>query len=255
VFVLFKLGQSFYKNKNTSVSEENVIVEEKLVDVSFVNEVALTTNSKYGSVSGTYPQFRNADPSFNDKIKNAMAIAQAEFENNAKENWNARRKTATLAEKIAEFPNPGDFVFSIKTDYIQVNQNTVSVLMSAYGFNGGAHGYQVLYSYNYNVKSGREINMTDLFLNDSQYLSTVSDYSRKDLLSQFQNKIKRADYDNDADYKSTLQSITDMIIPGTEPTVDNFSVFTLSPGFINIYFSQYQVAPYVYGSQIVKMPL
>jgi hypothetical protein len=255
-FVLFKLGQTFFNNKNVQIeAEQNIKPEEKIVDMSFVTEVPLVSSSKYGTVSGSYPKFRNADPSFNDKIKNAIFIAQSEFENNSKENWNARVKTALPGEKITEFPNNGDFTFSTKIDYIQVNADFISILITASAFSGGAHGYEAMYSFNYNVKLGHEIVMQDLFSNDLKYLTKVSDYSRKDLLSQFQNKIKRADFENDADYKGTLENITNMIIPGTEPTEENFSVFTVSPGFINIYFSQYQVAPYVYGSQTVKMPL
>ncbi len=254
-FVLFKIGQTFFNKKNILENKDQIKTEQKLVDMSLVTEVPLNSISKYGTVEGTYPQFRNTDPSFNDKIKNAIFIAQSEFENNSKENWDARRDTALPEEQINEFPNVGDFNFSAKVDYVQVNSNYVSFLVTVYGFSGGAHGYEAMYSFNYDVQKAREVLLQDIFNGDADYLVKLSDYSRKDLLAQFQNKIKRAEFLNDSDYNYTLQNITSMIIPGTEPMSDNFSVFTLQPGFLNIYFSQYQVAPYVYGSQMVKMPL
>ncbi len=254
-FVLYKFGQTFLNNRSAENTKQEVKKETNLVDMSFVTEVPLITTSKYGTVSGAYPQFRNADPSFNDKIRNGIVIAQSEFENNTKENWQARYNTRTPGDKISEFPEPGDMTFSVKTDYIQVNVDTISILITIVGYSGGAHGYESLMSFNYNVKSGREIALMDLFPNDANYLTKVSDYSRKDLLAQFTQKIKTDNMENDGDFKMTMENINSMLIPGTEPTLENFSVFTILPGFVNLYFSQYQVAAYVYGSQMVKMPL
>lgn len=254
-FVLYKLGQSFLRDNKTGTANENIKQENLIVDISFVNEVPLKTESKYGSVSGTYPQFRNADPSFNDKIRNAVIIAQSEFENNAKENWKSRYDTRAPGEKVNEFPDAGDMTFIIKTDYIQVNSNKISFLITVAGYSGGAHGYESLISFNYDVKTAKDITLDQIFPNDKDYLKTIASYSRANLKDQFLAKTKRADFDNDADYKSTLENIDSMLIPGTEPTTDNFSVFTILPDTLNIYFSQYQVAAYVYGSQMVKMPL
>lgn len=254
-FILYKLGQTFLKDRRIVNNEEVVKQENLLVDMSFVNEIPLKTESKYATVSGSYPQFHNVDPSFNDKIRNAVIIAQSEFENNAKDNWKSRYDTRTPGENVSEFPDTGDMTFIIKSDYIQVNKDVVSVLITIAGYSGGAHGYESLMSFNYDVKAAKDITLDQVFPEDKDYLKTIAEYSRKDLKEQFVNKIKRADFDNDGDYKMTLDGIDDMLNPGTEPTVENFSVFTISPDVLNIYFSQYQVAAYVYGSQMVKMPL
>ncbi len=254
-FILYKLGQTFLKERQAETPKEIINQQNLTVDMSFVNEVPIKTESKYGTVSGSYPQFRNADPSFNDKVRNAVIIAQSEFENNAKDNWKARYDTRLPGEKVSEFPEAGDMTFMIKTDYIQVNSNKISFLITVAGFSGGAHGYEALLSFNYDVKTAKDITLDQIFPNDKDYLKTIATFSRANLKDQFLAKTKRADFDNDDDYKSTLENINSMLIPGTEPTAENFSVFTISPDTLNIYFSQYQVAPYVYGSQMVKMPL
>ncbi len=254
-FVLYKLGTTFFVNRSQVVNKSETKKDFKLVDMSLVNEISINPNTKYGSVSGVYPYFRNAVPSFNDHVRNSIVIAQAEFENNAKENWQARIDTALPGENIPEFPEEGDFSFMTKVNYTQVNEDFISFTIIVAGYSGGAHGYESIISFNYDVKNSKEISMSDLFPNNPDYLTTVANYSRKDLREQFVNKIKRADFENDGDYKMTLENIDAMIIPGTEPVKENFSVFTIEPGFINIYFTQYQVAAYVYGSQMVKMPL
>lgn len=252
--LLFLFGRSV-KDNIVSAPVEKPSNTGQLVDMSLVTEIPLTSESKYATISGSYPVFKNASGTLNDKIRNNIVIVQAEFENNAKENWQARLATKLPGEKIKEFPEDGDMFFNLKTEYIQVNPKMISVLITVQAMSGGAHGYQNLYSYNYDVSQNRELTLQDFFPNDSDYLKKVSDYSRNDLTAQFTGKIKNENMDLDGDFKMTIENINSMLIPGTEPTVENFSVFTTTPGFLNIYFGEYQVAAYVYGIQTVKMPL
>ncbi len=256
-FVLYKLGTTFLTPNNNvdTIKETETKRDPGQVDMSMVNEIPLKAMSKYGSVSGVYPYFRNAVPSFNDRVKNSITIAQSEFENNVKSNWNARKATELPGEKLPEYPPVDEFTFITKVDYVQVNENYISFTITVAGYSGGAHGYESIISFNYDVKNSKEMTMADVFPGDPDYLKKVSEYSRQDLNQQFAEKIKRDDFENEGDYKMTLENINSMLIPGTEPTKENFSVFTIEPGFLNIYFTQYQVAAYVYGSQMVQMPL
>lgn len=249
------LGRTFFKKDNINLEPANSnINQENLVDMSFVTEIPLATASPYATVEGSYPQFRNADASFNDKIRNNIVIAQAEFENNAKENWQARIDTMPAGE-VEKYPTKGDMYFSVRSNYVQVNEDTVSFWVSIAGYSGGAHGYEALYSYNYDVKNGRQINLSDLFPNDTNYLKTVAEYSRADLIKQFTKKIESEGGEEYGDFKMVMENLNSMIVSGTEPRQENFSVFTVEPGFVTFYFSEYQVAPYVYGKQMVRMPL
>ena len=252
--VIARLIVTVRNNSNTNPDTNNTTAnEDKIVDMSFVNEISITTDSKYATVSGTYPEFRNADPSFNDKIRNAITIAKSEFENNTKDNWKARIETATKEDKINEYPNPGDFYFNIKTDYVQVNKNKISILVTISGFNGGAHGYTVLTSYNYDVNQAKEITLADIF--GADYLKKVSEYSKSNLKTELISKINNDSGASSEDIKNQIDNLTSMLDSGTNETDENFSVFTILPDSINIYFQEYQVAPYVYGPQTVKMPI
>lgn len=261
IVVILILGYFLYKSlvNNQSLNTQNNLNNQdigNLVDMSFVTEVSVTSDFPYGNVGGSYPQFRNADPSFNDKIKNNIIIYKSEFENNAKDNYEAMLDTNKLVitneekERIKSL-----FSFDVKTEYVQVNPNFISILMKINAYSGGAHGYEILYSYNYDVKNGKEISLGDLFPGTNNYLNKVSEYSRTDLYKQLSNKIQITDYDEEEDYEEAIKNMNEMLSVGTEPTEDNFSIFTIEPNILNIYFSQYQVAPYAYGSQLVEMPL
>lgn len=253
--LLFLFGRSV-KDNIASAPAVKPIETGQLVNMSLVTEVPLKTESKYVTVSGAYPVFNNVDSSFNDKIRNNIAIAQAEFENNSKENWQSRIATKSPGEKINEFPENGDLYFNVKTDYIQLNTKNISILIHIEAFAGGAHGYENLYSYNYDVLNKKELFLKDFFPNDTNYLKTVSDFARSNLLEQFTDNIKRADFTNDKDWNDAIKNIDKtMLEDGTKPLLDNFSIFTYVPGTLTLYFNQYQVAPYVYGSQKVKMAI
>ncbi len=253
--LLFLFGRSV-KDNVVSAPVVKPVENGQLIDMSRVIENKLISESKYGVVDGVYPEFTHADSSFNDKIRNNIIIAQAEFENNSKENWQARIATKSPNEKIPEFPENGDMYFGTKIDYIQVNEKYISILVHVNGFSGGAHGYENLYSYNYDVVNKKELSLKDFFKNDSNYLKTVSDFAKTNLTEQFKNNIKRADFATDIEWNEAINSVPiSMIDEGTRPLLQNFSVFTYEPGMLTLYFNQYQVAPYVYGSQKVKMAI
>ncbi len=237
--------------KDTLVEEAPIVETPKVVDMSRVTEVPLVSTSEYGTVSGSYPKFSNASSAFNDKIRNNIVIAQAEFENLVKDNWQARVDTQSPGDAL---PKKDDMYFDVKTDYVQVNDNVISILIHVSAYTGGAHGYENLYSYNYNVTSNKEITLADFFVGNADYLKTVADFSQTELISQFTNKLHRGDFSKDAEYNEVLDTIKDMVDEGTIPTEENFSVFTHDPESLFIHFQQYQVAPYVYGTQVVKMP-
>lgn len=253
--LLFLFGRSVKENI-VQAPIEKPANNGQLVDMSLVTEIPLTSVSKYATVTGSYPVFKNVSGTFNDKIRNNFVIIQSEFENNAKENWQARLATKLPGEKISEFPESGDLYFNVKTDYVQLNSKYISILIHVEAMAGGAHGYENLYSYNYDVLQNKELTLQDFFPNDANYLVTVADFSKNNLLEQFTNNTKRSDFKTDQEWNEAITNINkDMLNQGTKPTIENFSTFTYLPGFLNIYFGQYQVAAYVYGIQMVKMPL
>ncbi len=239
LFVGFKLVQTFLNNKKSNITpipEEQKV--DQLVDMSLVQEIYITEANNPSDTTGSYPQFKNASSFFNDKIKNDITIAMAEFKDSVKDS-----------------ERPGDMYFEVHTDYFQVNENNISILITIEQFTGGAHGFDSLYSYNYDVKNNKELKLKDFFPNDPNYLKKVSDFSRKELTNKFQNELRRADYPDDESYNAGLSNMKSMMQAGTQPTLENFSVFTFTPEYLYIHFAEYQVAAYVYGKQVVKMPL
>jgi Protein of unknown function (DUF3298)/Deacetylase PdaC len=223
----------------------------ELVDISLVETKKFNDPSSYIVFDISYPQFKNAPESFNLKIEE-LVLGEAGLQRGyAEENWNARYDTSTDGS-VPKLPKEDEkFSFTSSFKVIQANNNFISVLISISGYSGGAHGYQNLYTFNYDVKTGKEITLKDLFPNDSNYLKTISEFVRKDLEVQLK---QRLEVKTVADKQNFQEVILPMLRDGTTAVLENFSIFTFTPTSITIYFVEYQIGPYSIGESTVVIP-
>lgn len=194
-----------------------------------------------------YPYFKNADKSFNDLIENTAKVSWDEFKQMTTENWQALKDTAFADQKVGDNPEQ-PFQFDLSCDIIQQTDKYISLVMRFGGYpGGGAHGYQNVITFNYDVANKKIMGLGDLFASNPDYLKTLSEYSRKQLINKLSQDSKDKDY---------LNNIKSMVEMGTQPLPENFKNFTISKdNILTIYFGQYQVAPYASGEQKVEMNL
>ena len=217
-------------------------------------EIKTNTTESYASFDISYPQFTLADAAFNKKIVDAVQAAKTEFAQNAADNWKAYRENTYEEGDPGQFPSD-PYPMYVKWELVQATDHYISAIMRIGGYNGGAHGFENIISWNYDVKAQKELTLADMFPNDPDYLKTVSDYSRTALTKKLSADIPLDEMTSPEEREKYIQeSIQPMIDAGTEPTLQNFSVFTFTDTNITLYFSQYQVAAYVYGEQQVTMP-
>ncbi len=194
-----------------------------------------------------YPRFHGIDEKFNESIKNEAVSSWEEFKKITQENWQALKDTAFADSKVGD--NPTDpFEFDLNCDVVQESDEYISLIMRYGGYpGGGAHGYQNLKTFTYDVKNKKELKISDIFPNNPNYLEKLSQYSRKELIKNFSEDIQD---------EQSLGYIQEMINMGTEAVEDNFKNFTISKDrILTIYFPQYQVAPYAAGEQKIEIDL
>jgi hypothetical protein len=249
------------KNHNSRVepsAEKDVpakVVEGLIVPDSFVTKT-LNPDDTYVKFDVKYPSFMKADNIFNANIEN---IIQSQIQDDIKtsmENWQARYNTQTAGENIPKVPKTDADKFSFFSNFtvVQSNSSYISLVLNYGGFNGGAHGYENIVSFNYDVKKQKMIELKDLFPNDPQYLTSLSTASRAYLTKQFATVSEEDKKNSDpAALKEYVDNMVSMINSGTEPDIENFSVFTFTGDKVKIYFAQYQVGPYVIGMPEVEV--
>lgn len=215
----------------------------KVDDLPLLKNVEDYHESDYAKFFVEYPQFINSGDSLNGEIEAYIKNAIADFNANAEENWKARYDTRGPNENITEKPSGDEkFTFSAEWSVAQLNKDYISFFIKTYQYSGGAHGISEVKTFNYDVKNKKLLNLADLFPNDQNYLTKVSDYTRMQLSEQFTS--------NPGEPAAGVNS---MIIEGTAPIAKNFEAFTFKQGKITFYFQDYQVGPHAMGMPTVEM--
>lgn len=229
---------TFWKPKNQAPlipdntnqqSGELISIQPTMVDVS--------EDSFLLGIGGSYPQFSQADALFNENLANIFNEEIKNFKEMANNDYAARLEMdgASFEKEFAENGSP--YSYDIKTHIVQSNEKYISFVARLSGYTGGAHGYQYVVTFNYDVTNKKILSITDF-----KTLEQVSDQSRTLLKQQFQEKEV---WDN---------SMQEWINEGTDPAkVENFNAFTFTDKILTVYFGQYQVAPYVFGESEVEI--
>lgn len=205
--------------------------------------VRVEARTEYASASGAYPEFDYAPVDFNKQIKAVVQQAIDEHFLMSEENQKAMRETAPegVQESIDVFPLTVRFETPVHTSEI------ISVVIHIDHYSGGAHGTSSIHTFTYDVVKRKILALQDMFPGyEERLFIRLSEEARRQLSEHLATLIG-TDGEPDLEF----------LHGGTEPIEDNFKLFTLSPqkDSVTIYFSLYQVAPYVYGEQQITVPL
>lgn len=148
----------------------------------------------------------------------------------------AAQECLELKELRQEHPDYAPFPLEmVLTGVISDNGKTTGILWKNYQYLGGAHGNLGVFTRNYTVPDGRAFTLTELFRRPDTAVRLFSELSRRELIER--------------------GLPADMVDPGTEPDIENFSAFLLSSDGIVLYFNPYQVAPWSEGVVTVTLSL
>lgn len=115
---------------------------------------------------------------------------------------------------------PGD-IFSLKFD------------ITGYS-DGAAHPYHYSRTLNFNIETGQEVTLDQLFLPGSKYLQVISDTCKAEL--------------------ATRDIGFEMFSAGADPDPENYQNWNITADGLLITFDDYQVAAYAAGPQTVVVP-
>lgn len=183
--------------------------------------------NKYYSAKIKYPVFKGYDE-VNTRIENIVMENFNMFSANAEASWTELDSEMHASGSTSQTPT---FEYEVYCGPIINKNGYISVLISTYVYEGGAHGYTTLASVNYDKSQKKFISISDVC--DLSY-KNLADICRADLKKQLADEADESWIDN-----------------GVSPTADTFSTFTYDGKKITIYFEAYQVASYAAGIQKV----
>ena len=199
--------------------------------------IELSEKSDYLETNIKYPEFTDL-PELNKRIENTILSNWKNFKSYSKETWN---EIATLNNRGNGKLAPFDYMVTFE---VSGSANIISVLLNTYVFDGGAHGNTSLISLNYDLNTGKYIDIRQASLMDYNQISSICrDTLYKKLIDNEKSGMSLTEKD----------SMKQMINTGAFPQAGNFEIFTVDGSKVYAWFEPYSVAPYAYGIQKIQV--
>lgn len=125
-----------------------------------------------------------------------------------------------------------------------VGPHTLSYIYTTYADTHGAHPNTYFRTFTFDRKTGINLALSDIFLPNADYLSVLTEQSRKILVASIAAREGVKVTDVDMDY----------LRRGTGPDADNFANWHIEGTSLVLIFPPYQVAPYAAGVQTAVIP-
>lgn len=201
--------------------------------------VTITDHSTYYEVDAQYPEGISFPLS---SRSDAGVSAETQMKN-----W--------IGERIEEFKRNGNFA-NLTHDDIQIlgldqNRYTLDIRYESYEgkrtrtyvytehqYTGGAHGNTFYRTFTFDMTTGTEVKLSDLFTPGTAHLTELSRIARAELPKQI------GEFADDA-----------FIRTGTEPTEESFASFYIDGTKLVLLFPPYAVGPYALGTVSLPIPL
>lgn len=120
---------------------------------------------------------------------------------------------------------------------------------------GGAHPVPLDTSFVFDRQQQRVLALDDLFVDPESARKLLADFARTALDRKLLAQAPGTHEAPPKVRKEWLDNMRGMIDAGTKPEAKNFEQFQVDDGGLLLVFPPYQVAPYVYGTQTVVVPL
>ena len=120
----------------------------------------------------------------------------------------------------------------------QHSDQIVTIAYSGYQYTGGAHGFDFMRTFTFDLKTGTQIELMDMFQEEFNPFWTIAPIVEMDLQDQLGDL-----------------SDNDWIHDGTGEDPSNYQNFAVTEDELIFFFPSYQVAAYAAGPQEVRIPL
>lgn len=213
------------KNNQSLISPEpspKPLLKTRLVEINQID-------NKY-EIQIKYPEFFNS--SFLESETAANGFLQSLFSDQVS------AFKADLVENIIDFPGVKS-AFSTDYEEVMLTDSLASIKFDNYQYGAGAAHPNSFYSvFNYDFEKNQQVDLAELFNQDSDFLPIVSGIAFQDL----KNQLKEID----PFVQETLKS-------GLAPIKDNFKSFVFDKNKITFLFDPYQLGVYAIGPRSVEI--
>ncbi len=172
-------------------------------------------------VEPTLPSVQKFNEYLNNIVQTQIAAFKKDMELQPAVPFNAGSSFDVTYEEMGQSPSGN--IWGLKINFMGY-------------LDGAAHPYHYSITVNYDLTQGRDLTLDDLFLPNSSYLQVISDECKRQLTE------RQIGFDSD------------VFSTGADPLPENYKFWNVTKDGLIITFSEYQVAPYAAGPQVVPVP-
>ncbi len=223
-----KDGQGFWAYEQTVTFTNGTQVVNKQLNES-VKAKRIELTAEYPELAG------GANVSgFNQLVKSRVTREINDFK---------KQMMASTAEDLKMLPAGVNNYIDIGYNIEYADNDVISVNFMESTFTGGAHPNYNYFTITYDLKNGKEVDISQLFKPGTKYLESISAYATKDLQSR-----KMPDSDEN------MGLAQDVFEDGAKPTAENYQSWNLTKKGLMFTFAPYQVGPFAAGTHTVIVP-
>ncbi|WP_250673653.1 DUF3298 domain-containing protein [Paraclostridium ghonii] len=210
----FKVPFTSFNNKIKDLDTSPIVAQ--------IDTQTVTKNNKYINSIINIPiiitENKSIEKNINELIKNDIMNGYYKVEEEAK-NY--------LKNTPKEYINP--FIYNVNFDVKKNSDFMLSIVIKVYQYSGGAHGFYENKSYNIFMENGENLNLKDLFKENSDYKKVINSIIREQI------KESKAEYS----FKSISEN----------------QKFYIQDDKLVIYFDLYEIAPFAGGIPEFKISI
>lgn len=208
---------------------ENIILQD---DMQYNGNIILTYKIKYPKIINDKYGFgiHRFNEYYKNKALQLQIYCQTELFSQAKQLYEYNSENGYPIMKF-------DVVQEYNVTYNK--DNIISLYTDQYMYTGGAHGNTIRTSETWDIKYGRLIPLQSFFYNNPYYIIDIIKEINRQIAEQIQNGENQF-----------FENYCELVLESFK--LENYY---LSPNYIEIYFQQYEIAPYSSGIPVFKYPL
>lgn len=195
-------------------------------------QIEEVNKEKFYNISVIYPEIMNIRGAnlINQRIREFVEKEISDFKNEI-----------FAPDKNIFLNHPSEYNIRYKITYS--DEKIISLCLIIYTYlSGAAHGLISYETINFDINRGSDINLSDIFIENSNYLERISEIVKEKIRKKVENEMKFTNL------------IEEWLDEGTAPKEENYSAWSISKDGIIFYFAPYQVGPYALGSFQILVP-
>lgn len=203
-------------------------------------DLVSTKKLEYGKprivIRSVYPKLENNEAENDENITNFNQLIEIILKEAIDDYTNLVQDEQDFQKNLPRKQVRNSLYTDYDTSVIKLKRNRIiSLRFTIQGHIAGVKGaYRAHKVLNYNMDEDSIIQLSDLFVDGSDYLNILSKYTSEHLSKHLSNR--------------------NMIYQGTTPTLNHFKNWNIKANGLLITFDENEVAPSIYGTQTVLVP-